>query len=465
MFRKNTLLGVLNLLLLVVFIGPLLYISRFIFLSFDDFCMAIKNYETFGSNLWEWYNYQNGRYVNAIFALSPVYNLAIYRIVIMSGFLLLGFALFWFVQRLFYCYDQYENFHKKVLLSILIYIVLVAQLPSLFEIFYWYSGVGPYLYSFVFLLFFLGSVLLYFFEQRMNFWFFALIIILLNGNNELLMILSNFIILLLFLWDWIRERRLNTKLLLLNIISWISSIALFFAPATFLRRGLHVYGGDFWGSVKVAFIYGTKCIAINLVEVPYLLCYLIIFLVIYNSVKSRKVRLIRPLHLFIISYLCVISIFFIVYYATGLFGVYEGRMGNMADIIVFMFTLLNVFNFAIYLRSYNIFLLSASPYYAPVLTACLLVFILFRNENYINIRKDILTKELVRYEEEMENRFRILAGSSNKIILLEPVEGTRIIKAADRYYVGQEWLQYCYKEYINDYFGKNFESITIDVQK
>ena len=464
MFKKLNLYIVLNLFLILIFIAPLVYISGFVFPLIDDLCMAVKNYGSFGGNLWEWYNFQNGRYINAVFALLPIYNLVVYRIVIASGFLLLEFALFWFVQRLFYCYAVKVSFQKKLFISLLLYIVLVAQLPSLFQIFYWYSGVGPYLYSFIFLLFFLGSVLLYFFKQKMNFPAFALIIILLNGNNELLMILSNFIILILFLWDWIRERRLNIKLLLLNIISWLSSMALVFAPATVLRRGLHVYGGDFWGSVKVAFIYGTKCIAVNLAELPYLLCYLVIFLLIYNSIKNNKFRFIRPAYLFIISYLSVISIFFTVYYATGLFAVYEGRLGNMADIIVFTFSLLNVFNFAVYLRSIYTHRFLASPFSAPALAAFLFIFIFFRNENYLSIRKDVWEKELVRYEDDMENRLEILAGSNNKVILLEAVKGTRILKSADIYYSGQEWLQYCYKEYINDYLGKNFESIQINVQ-
>ena len=465
MFNKVNFLPVLNVILLIVFVAPLVYISKFVFLSTDDFCMAIKDFDSYGSNLREWYNYQNGRYINAIFALLPVYGLSIYKIIIASGFLLLGFALFWFVHRLFYSYDYQIGLQKKLLFAILLYIVLVAQLPSLFEMFYWYSAVGPYLYSFIFLLFFLGSVLKFFFKRTMNFYFFALVIIFLNGNNELLMILSNFLILLLFIWDWIEVRKLNKKLLLLNIISWASSLVLVLAPATALRRGLHVYGGDIWGSIKVAFIYGTKAIAINLMEIPYLICYFVVFLLIYNSIKNNKVSFIRPLHLFVISYLCVVSIFFIVYYATGLFGVYEGRMGNMTDITVFIFAFLNIFNFAFYLRFKGIRRSLVSRYYAPVLLSLLFIFILFKNENYVNIRKDIVGGDLIRYEEDMEERFQNLREPHEKTVLLEPVEGTRILKSGDKYYAGQDWLQYCYREYINSYLGKNFESIDINFQK
>ena len=465
MIKKIDFRPILNIVLLILFFGPLFYISRFIFLSTDDFCMAIKAYENFGGNFWEWYNYINGRYINAVFALMPVYNLSVYRIIIITLILLLGGALFWFVQKLFYCYELQANFHKKLLLVILLYLVLIAQLPSLFEIFYWYSAAGPYLLSFIFLLLFLGAALTYFFKRKMNFLFFALVIILINGNNEILILLTNFILMLLFLGDWIKRRELNNRLLVLNIISWLSSLAVILSPGTVSRRGLHDYGGDFIGSVKVSFFYGAKFIILNLTQIPYLIFFLIVFLWIYNTVKDTEKRFIFPLYLLTISYLSVTSVFFIVYYATGLFDVYVGRIGNMAGMLVFIFAFLNVFNFAVYLRSKSNYRILRSSYYSPVLISVLLVFLIFKNENYVNIRKDITEGNLVIYKDEMEKRFRLLAESNEKTIILEPIEGTRILKSGDKYYVGQEWLQYWYTEYINIYLGKNFERININIQK
>lgn len=463
MIKKSNYLPVLNVILFLLFIGPFIYVANFIFPSTDDFCMASKIYESFGSNFTEWYNSINGRYINALFSLMPVYELTVYRLIVVSLLLLLGVSLFWFVQSVFSSYNLQFGFQKKILLSLLMYIVLVAQLPSLFEIFYWYAGAGPYLLSFIFLLFFLGCVLLFILKREINIFLLAPIIIFINGNNEMLIILSNFLVLLLLLWNWAQERKCDKKLLLLNIISWLSSLAFFLSPGTISRRGFHEYGGNFIGSVKVAVFYGAKFIASNLVEIPYLIFYIILFLWVYNSKKDTIKHFINPFHLLVISYLSIISIFFVVYYATGLFGVYEGRIGNMADMVVFIFAFLNIFNFAVYLRSKGFLRVFGFSYYIPILSTIFLVFLIVNNENYVNVRKDITEKNLIRYKDDMETRFQVLEESDEKTIILEPIEGTRILKSGDKYYVGQEWLQYCYKEYINKYLGKNFDKINIDI--
>src|SRR5680860_157206 len=96
---------ILNFVLIVVFIAPFIYTTRFIYLSADDYCRASSSFIFFIENIKDWYLHHNGRYVNAVFSYLPLYNVTALRFFAASNFVLLGIILYNFNGVVFKIYN------------------------------------------------------------------------------------------------------------------------------------------------------------------------------------------------------------------------------------------------------------------------------------------------------------------------------------------------------------------------
>lgn len=373
----------------------------------------------------------------------------------------LGYIFYRFVNILFKVYHIKKKRFHSIFIAVLLFVSLVAQLPSLFELFYWYAAVTAYLWSFIFFLLLLECALRFHFFNTLYLLPFASLIILINGNNEILLGLTNFIVLSLLLKEVIIRKQWNLQLILLNLISWISSLVVILAPGTIIRRENYDYGGDLYGSIKVAIIYGGKYIIESFFQFPLLIFLMIVFLMVYRATNVRKIKLIGPLRLLLVSYLSIISIFFVLFYAKGLLGVHNGRIGNITIWVTSIFFLLNIFNLAVYVRqNWNVrfFHLKFLPH---TLTLILVFLLIFNNKNYLNVRKDLTEGNLITYKEKMEDRMHVLAESEENNVILAPVKNTLILRSDDSALEKQEWMRRCYKNYINNIGNRKIDFISI----
>jgi hypothetical protein len=457
---KST-LPLLNFILAAVFITPLIYTSRFIFLSADDYCRASSSLLFFSENIQNWYLYHNGRFINAVFSYMPLYNLSVLRTIAAAMFILLGIVLYSFNGVVLKIYKVRCDKKRQLFLSLILYILILAQLPSVYEFFYWYATITAYLLSFLFFIFFMQFALKSYYDKKYNPIIIALVIILINGNNEILLGLTNFLLIALLAYRFFKDKKWDIYLVVLNIISWISSLIVVLSPGSLERQTQYEYGGNLIGSIKVAFIYGGKYFVESFFELPFMLFYLFVFLFVYNKLKDPIKDPINPILLLLVSYLSIISLSFIVFYATGLLDIRTGRIGNMVKLVTLVFLYINAINFAIFIKQSED-KLGNTQLMSRIVVAVLLIFIVSANKNYRDLYKDYKYGNLENYAINMELREQKIKSSKNSKILLTRVEGTLILKSDDNNLISEEWMRSCYKAYFNEKYNLNIERVELE---
>jgi hypothetical protein len=459
---KNKLLVFFSLLLLVVFITPFMLVSKYVVLNLDDFCRATLEGGDYIVNIKEWYLYHNGRFINAIITLIPVYKITIYRWIIALQFIILGLAIYGFFASVFSSFLLKFNRTENFFITVVFYILIISTIPAVFEFFYWYASVTVYLFSFYFFLIFIQKCLKIYLTGELNFILLAIIIIGIVGNNELLLVIVNLFLMLLVFVIFFNQKIWNRSLILLNIIAIISSIAVVFSPGTVMRRGQFEYGRNFFGSIKVALYYSGEFLIESLLNFPLILFCLFIFFTTYKKVNTKNYNYIHPFWALGITYTCLFSVFFILFYATGLLDVYTGRIANFINCMVLVLIALNVVNLAVFIRvNWGNRFLIIKPIYSYFFILGFVVLIAITNSNYNDLRKDFLQDNFVRFDNDFKDRIQKIKNNKNAVLELKKIENTNILRAGDDALIKVEWVRNCYIRYLNNKNVNNIEQLYI----
>lgn len=459
---KNKFLVLFSLLLLVVFITPFMFVSKYVVLNLDDFCRASLEGGDYIMNIKEWYLYHNGRFMNAIFTLIPVYKITIYRWVIALQFIILGLAIYGFFASVFSSFLLKLNRTEIFFITVVFYILIISTIPAVFDFFYWYASVTVYLFSFYFFLIFLQKCLRIYFTGELSFFLLAILIICIVGNNELLLGIVNMLLIFLVLVIYFKQKTWNRSLILLNIIAIISSIAVVFSPGTVTRRGQFEYGQNFFGSIKVALYYSGEFLIESLLNLPLILFCLFIFFITYKKVKTKNCNYIHPFWALGITYTSLCSVFFILFYATGLLDVYTGRIANFINCMVLVLITLNIVNLAVFMRvkwDSRLFIIKSVFSYSLILI--FVVFIAFYNSNYADLRKDFLQENFVRFDKDFKDRIQKIKNNDKAVLELKKIENTNLLRAGDAALIKIEWVRNCYIKYLNSTNENNIEYLYI----
>ena len=453
--------------IIILFVSPFFFLTKFIQLSADDFCRANSSFSNYFINVINWYSYENGRYTNALISNLPIYNLFTYRIFIGASFLTFGFSIYYFTNKLMEYYFLQVSIIDIFLITTFFYIVVISQLPSLFEFFYWLAGNTAYLYTTIFLLLTLGK-LLKLLKYRNNIMLkeyavIAFLLILLIGNNEMILGAINLILLFSWIYLLIIKNNRAKDFLMFNIISWLSSLAIVFAPGTINRKSYFSGGGNLFYSIKNAFLSAGMFFFKSLMEWDYLLIYMSLFLtvIIYSKKNDLTVKAFNPFVLLVISYIILTSIFFIPYYAIGFLNVNDGRVGNFIHVSFLIILMMNIVNIAIYSFRFTIFNIQ---YLNKFSTVCLCSFLLItftKNTNYLSLYFDISNHAFSKFEEEMVLRNKIIQRSNEDQLILERITLPRTINFYDGSKEPKSWINKCETNYYNKKFNKNFKSIIV----
>lgn len=466
--KNRKLLKIVFLLIIaLVFLGPFLFITKFTFLSADDFCRSSASFENYFQNIFNWYKNHNGRYTNALLSYLPVYNLQIYRWILGCSIFFLGITIFCFIKKVFEFFHLEKKTTNVFFIALVFYITAISQLPSIYEFFYWYAGTTAYMYSIILFLLFL--IMLFNFElgKKPNIIFGSLIILLLNGNNEMLMGISNFLLIVILVKNFISNWKISKKILLLNIVSWVSSLVVIISPGSINRQTQYPEGANFFYSLKSAVLSSGIFTIKSLVELPYIFLFIWLILFVIKAGKDNEaknsINVHNPIVLFIISFIGLVSVFFIPYYATGILKVNEGRIGNMIHIIFWIILFINLINYSLYFKR----LIPRSKiiipnFFSHVFLMGFLVLILINNINYKNIYEEISKGDFEKYEKDVKYRERLLQNSKRNKIVLKRISGTKTIQHYDITKDSTDWVNSCYKNMINHKYDKNFKSIIIE---
>ncbi len=442
---------------LLAIILPALWLIQYTHLRLDDFCRFDSSFTNYLFNIQSWYFTLNGRYINSLLSHLPVYNLSVYRCILL--FLLIGFSLssYNFFKKIFSLFGVKQDSLSIVLLSLFFLVVILSILPSIDEFFYWYAAASVYQVSAIFFMFFLIHILEFWIYDKTNFYVLAILIIILNGNSELLLGVTNFLLLLLLLKDLYYKKCLKLSLIILNMLSWLSSLIMINAPGMSLRRSMYDNGGDLLVSAKVALIYGTKFIALSLADPLVILFIVFLFLFVRNIKIGSEIqhRRINPIILGLVSYICILSMVFIIFYATGSFFSYNtGRAGNLLLVVLMLFVIINLINIIFY---YN---LPWIDYRISYIVAILFFGMIFFSENNTQrLFRDMIYSENRKYADDFEQRQRSIVQQEGDLLILKPIKDTRILKSGTNNLKRQSWVRGCYLDYVNMKYNKHFKTL------
>ena len=457
-WRKFYFLGLW--LLFIVFLGPFVYLTRYAVLQLDDYCRASIKLTDFYSFISSWYLHHNGRYFNAILSSLPIYKTEIYRFILAILFLLFFYSMYVFLRSLFRYFKIYEHENKYLFLTWLSLVAILALIPNMNEFFYWYAGASVYEFSSIAFVFFLILLLKFWFKNQLDFYALCVITVIINGNSEMLVGITNFLLLCILFFKFKRTREINFKLIIVNVVSWISTIFLVFAPGMTVRRDQFSYGGDFFGSLKVAVIYGAKFLAVSMFDLTLIIFYIFLFLFTWKLTSKKKEKLpeIYPLLLFIISYLSIISMVFILYYAIGTFNSEGGwRTSNLLRVISFLFFVINIVNLACYLKNRGILLRIPSYVYTIIIVGMILS--LYWNKNYNSLAEDLFSGSYEKFSESFAQREELIKSTNDSLLFLKPIKSNYFLKSGDYSLKKDNWVEDCYLNYIDLKYHKDFKNI------
>lgn len=451
---------------ILIFILPFFYIIKYTNLAADDFCRVPADFDDYYENVAFWFMNLTGRYTNGFISYLPLYNLEINRLVLKILFVGLGVISYFFIKKTFYYFQIAIAKSKCLFITVLFFIALISQLPSVYEFFYWYAAITAYLISVIFFLLFLIMIFNFNYRRSYQVLITCLLIILLNGNNEMLIPLTNLILFGFLLDKIIFQKKINLKYLFINIVSWLSSLLVIFAPGNSNRQSYYAEGGELIYSLKSSVLSSGMFTLKSLIEFPYFLLYIGLFLFIFDEIRKQKIqtyRCIHPLLLFGISLILLASVIFVPYYATGFVKINAGRIGDMIHIVFLILLFINLLNTSIFFNKRMIF---KKVEFSKKLSIGLFIFffflIPFTNKNYLDLYSDFKNGNFKKYDLDIQKREEELKFSNLEEIRLERIKGSRTIKHLEITKNPNEWENQCFTAFINKKYNLNIRSITVE---
>jgi len=451
---------------ILIFILPFFYIIKYTHIAADDFCRVPADFDDYFKNVAFWFVNLTGRYTNGFISYLPLYDLEINRLVLKILFVGLGVISYFFIKRSFDFFQIAIVKSKCLFITVLFFIALISQLPSVYEFFYWYAATTAYLISIIFFLLFLIVIFDFNYRKPYQVFIICLLVILLNGNNEMLIPITNLILFGFLLEKIIFQKKINPKYLLINIVSWLSSLVVIFAPGNANRQTSYSEGGDLIHSLESSVLSSGMFTLKSLIEFPYFFLYIGLFLFIFDEIRKQGIqtyKCIHPLLLFGISLTLLASVIFVPYYATGYVKINAGRIGDMIHIVFLILLFINLLNTSIFFEKRIIY--KKNEIFKKTSIILFIFFFLlipFTNQNYLDLYSDFLDGNFVKYDLEIQKREEKLKVSNLDEIRLERIKGTRTIKHLEITKNPNEWENQCFGAFINKKYNLNIRSITVE---
>lgn len=463
--KNKIVVQVLALIVLVsVFLLPVLLITNFAYLNGDDFCRAGVPLTEFWANLKIWYTGISGRYFNYLVSYLPIYKLTTYRLLLGVLFLSLGGSLYFLTAKIFKYYGIKGNFLNQSITSSLVYIALIAQLPTLFEYFFWYAASSVYLLSTIFFCFILGFLFDINKISKLQFSLLLVLIFCLNGNNEMFILLNSFIFVLSFLVLSHKKKNIYFRLLGANIVCWLSGLIVILSPASGLRQTYYPNGGNVEGSILHAVLSSGMFFFKKLVHFPTILFYGGLFMMFFYFARdnAQEKRAIHPLVALVISMIAIAVVMVVPYYSTGSLNVNAGRIGDMVQVIFNILFTLNLLNAAVFIQESVPRLVTRGAETISVFCMGIyLILLVFLNPNYSMMYKDYKSGSYARYKAEVKKRLDNFQNGADKNLILHKIKSPLILKHWEVSPDPEHWSNTCYKDYLRKTYLLKVDSLII----
>lgn len=418
----------------------------------DDYCFA---YMTRDCGFWEsqifYYNGWTGRYCSTFFAHATLLSYNIFWGVKVASVLILfllthSFSMF---LREILGIKKYESF----LISLLFVSVLVAFSSHVFELLYWYTVVSVYPLSIIYWLYFSVFLNRHYAQNldtkskvlgifMMSFLAFCMV-----GTNEITMLFL--LVFLGFVWLMRLIYFKKVDFLLIFLMSFSFCLAYFLvvkAPGTAVRTGVKDivfnYSLLLKQTMKSLFFYTKRWLIFS----PAILFGLVFLLKNVSEKRYFKHFIFQlnplftlPANLFFLSIM-----FFVIHYGNG--ELVPHRVLNM----IFGFFVIIVFYYFIQLSN---FLITHKISIANIslLKSLCFVFVLllwYKADNMKLMYRDILKGTAKKYDQEMLDRYKLIANSTNDTLTLQPLKNVPMsIFGGDIEHNSKHLWNKCYAEF------------------
>ena len=456
---------ILFIVLIIIFVLPFLYVTKFTFPAADDFCRTALDFDQYFNQFGHWYSKMTGRYTNFLFSYLPLYRLEVYRVVLAILFCLLGFSIFYFIKILWGYFEIKKANSVIAVVSVFVFSTLISQLPSLYEFFYWYAATTVYLISIIFFLLFLVMILKVLDGKPFHFLLFYGLIFLMNGNNEMLIPISNFVLLVVLARNALVQRVSHLYLLGANFVGAVSALIVVMAPGSANRQMFYPEGGQVFYSLQSAVLSAGMFSIKSIFELPYLFFYLGLFCLIFKLTRRKPIkssRALSPVRLMLFSFLAVVSVFVVPYYATGGLDVNSGRIGNMIHAVFLLIMCINIINLAVFLEENTNFRYSVPLKRSSILLlSSYLILVLIMSRNYVNVRRDLIDGKFLQFRNAMMARLNYLEETDDSLGVISNIKGTKILPQWEISSDEVHWTNICYREYLANVYGVNLKKIMV----
>lgn len=451
--------------ILLVLLGPYIYLCQYLHLYEDDFCRAHYPISAFLNNFLFWLQNENGRYINALITNLPVYNLYVYRLLPIIFLTLLLFSWYRFVTMLANNLNFQISRFQLLVITVFAVSHFIQFMPATAQFLYWFAGSTVYLLPFVALLELCSMFIVFQNKPTLNQGYIIFLIIFCCGSNEIATGVLGF---LLFghLLHCLYNKRVNlSQLLKYSLVYLVAIIPLLFLKGTQKRLDYYEDKSNLIQSMLNASKASIVTIYNELLQ-PEVVS--LLFVIIAMSIFNRRINfktfgsikdLLKKIVFSISMYWCA---FFVMYYATGAATFNLNRTGNFLQGLFLIFLIFNVLNFVskITIEAKNQMVIYNLLFLLVSTSIC--IYFQVKSSNYKEALYEISSKKADKFDEMMQLRFKTLAESSNEDIYLEEIEIPKIIYTRDLYNDSEYWVNGCYRAMVERKYAIRVKSITLE---
>jgi hypothetical protein len=434
----------------IIFIGivsilPFLVITVFNHPAADDFCYnTISRDNGYIKTLFKAYNGWTGRYLStAIMSIRALvsFPFVTYKIIPVTLLTLFSISIYHLSSSIFISLSKRE----KYILTFLIILLYLIQMPSAVQGFYWLASSITYKLSIILSVFMFSFFIKYLETLKKKYLMISVLFsILVIGTNEISMMFIDLIFGMIFIYTSIKQRKINYELLVAIIFMAAFSLIVVKSPGSASRVTTYPNNQQFLYSFFKT-LSATKSYVGD--WIPTIILFLFIFFDYFNKNISLKTPKIFNVKLWVPS-LIIFSFPFI-----GFFPIYYSLKWvplRAVNVIYFFFLVgLIYLAFILYFRmkSKNEKFLNFSKW-AKYLTFILILIRLGENNNVRTAYSDLLGGSAYGYDKEMKNRYQAIQNNKEDMLVLPKLKNMpKTIYFEDIRTNPKHWINQCYKSY------------------
>lgn len=419
----------------------------------DDFTYAAEAKDgEFLKSVLRSYNEWSGRYTANFMALfNPISfnNFALYKAIPALLIVLTPISIYTFIESIT---NHYFSRKKKVIISLLLTLLYLHQMPHIAEGIYWYTG--AIIYHLSALLFLVYNALLipfyrktYLFKSR----FIHIILLIATlfftiGCNEVIMLFLLLESVILSLKTYKNKSDFSTSLTLSALT--VAFICLsYFAPGNSARSEEFNNNHQCIYSTGMSLAQTVRFLLEWISSVPLLL--VSVLYVFINKSLSSKVPLFKhsfylsPIQVTLLLLSTIFIASFLPYWATGILG--QHRTINLA---YFVFMFLWFISLTVYSNHLSVYI-PLIPHYIKTGIYILIISTLFFTKNGYHAVDDLISKKAKDYDEIMNERYVIIDNACDTVLLKQIEVKPKCLFVLDISEDPEYWINQSYNLYFN----------------